>query len=175
MAEGKSVPDGCLWTTQAPPAVIPEPPFPSRTAVAVIGGGYTGLAAARGLAREGVDVTLFERGRLGEGASSRNGGFVLPGFKPDVHEIAARHGQETARALFRLSLDAVDFVERLVADEKIACDFGRPGGVTLAARPSHVQGLAESVRKLKSLCDYDTELLDARELRDEIGSDAYAG
>ena len=175
VAEAAAAPDNCRWTSQAPPADFPELPVPGRTAVAVIGGGYTGLAAARSLALAGVDVTLFERDRLGAGASGRNGGFVLPGFKPDVHDIATRHGEEAARTLFRLSLDAVDFVERLVADAKIACDFERPGGITLAARPSHVSGLAESVRTLKSLCGYDTELLDARQVRQEIGSDAYAG
>ena len=53
----------------------------SRVDVAVIGGGYTGLSAARHLARAGASVVLLERERVGWGASSRNGGQVLTGLK----------------------------------------------------------------------------------------------
>jgi glycine/D-amino acid oxidase-like deaminating enzyme len=148
---------------------------PDATDVAIVGGGYTGLSAARTLARLGADVTLLERDRLGAGASARNGGFVLPGFKPELPDLAARHGADTARALFAMTLSAVNFVERTVAEEGIACDFERPGGVTLAARPSHLEPLAESGRALRQMCGYETELLDAREVRREIGSSEFFG
>ena len=52
----------CLWAETAPAsaglaAAVP----PDRTDVAIVGGGSTGLAAARALARRGVDVTVLER------------------------------------------------------------------------------------------------------------------
>jgi len=43
----------------------------SRVDVAVIGGGYTGLSAARQLARAGASVVLLEREWIGWGASSQ--------------------------------------------------------------------------------------------------------
>ena len=76
--------------------------------MAIVGGGYTGLAAARALARRGVDVTVLERHEIGWGASSRNGGFVLPGFKPDVEVLARKLGVAEARRLFELSEQAVE-------------------------------------------------------------------
>ena len=52
-----------------------------RAEVAVIGGGYTGLAAARRLAgSHGLDVALLEAHRIGWGASGRNGGFAMISF-----------------------------------------------------------------------------------------------
>src|SRR5487761_2751799 len=46
--------------------------------VAVVGGGYAGLATALGLAERGVKgVVLLEAERVGFGASGRNGGFVF--------------------------------------------------------------------------------------------------
>lgn len=152
-----------------------SPALPDATDVAVIGGGYTGLSAARALGLAGTDVTLLERDQVGAGASARNGGFVLPGFKPDIAEIAARHGNEVARSLFAMSIEAVNLVERLVSEERIDCHFGRPGGLTLAAKPSHLAGLRVSGRVLKSLCGYETELLDAAAVRTEIGSNQYFG
>ncbi len=125
----------CLWTEAAPappgPAVAVPP---DRTDVAIVGGGYTGLAAARALARRGVDVTVLERHVIGWGASSRNGGFVLPGFKPDVEVLARKLGVAEARRLFELSKQAVEGLEALVADEAIDCDYTRCGTIILAAR-----------------------------------------
>jgi len=167
--------DGCLWTAGLPsPSIVPAE-LPDSTDVAIIGGGYTGLSAARALGVAGTDVTLLERERLGAGASSRNGGFVLPGFKPDLAEIAARHGNDTARSMFAMSVDAVNLVEQLIRSESIDCAFARPGNIALAARPAHLPLLRESARLLKSLCDYDSEILDAHQLPEELGSATYFG
>jgi glycine/D-amino acid oxidase-like deaminating enzyme len=165
----------CLWTALLPPVRATVTALPSRTGVVVVGGGYTGLAAARALARAGNDVTLIERRTVGWGASSRNGGFVLPGFKAELPEIAARYGAGVARSLFQLSLDALEFVEGLVREEGIACDFHRPGWISLAARPAHLSALADSARQLESLCGYPTVVLDGAAIRDEIGSTRFYG
>lgn len=84
-------------------ATIPDPPrFPSldrdiTVDVAIVGGGFTGLATAYYLKREdpSLRVAVVESHRLGSGASSRNSGAVSPrvsGFEPD----------ETAASGFRL-------------------------------------------------------------------------
>ncbi|WP_033447994.1 FAD-dependent oxidoreductase, partial [Bordetella bronchiseptica] len=50
--------------------------LPRRVDVAVIGGGIIGVSAAYALARAGVSVALFEKGRLAGEQSSRNWGWV---------------------------------------------------------------------------------------------------
>ena len=52
-------------------------PLPNKVEVAMIGGGYIGLSAARTLAKQGVNVAVLEANTIGWGASSRNGGMVL--------------------------------------------------------------------------------------------------
>ena len=66
------------------PTADPARPLPERVDVAVIGGGFTGLAAARALARSGASVAVLEARSFGWGASSRNGGMVLTGLKPSM-------------------------------------------------------------------------------------------
>ena len=57
------------WQVTAPrPSLSLDGELPARTDVAVIGGGYTGVSAARALARRGLDVTLLEAETLGWGA-----------------------------------------------------------------------------------------------------------
>lgn len=69
---------------------------PGRSEVIVVGGGFTGLAAALHCARQGRQVTLFEAGRIGDGASGRTGGIALedtaagplPGFENCLEELS---------------------------------------------------------------------------------------
>lgn len=165
----------CMWTDAAPPPRRAAAPLPPSTDVAVIGGGYTGLAAARALAQRGVDVTLLERHNLGWGASSRNGGFVLPGFKPEMEELARMLGTGRARKMFELSLEAMRYLERLIAEEEIACDFTRCGAVTLAAKPGHLKALEHSRRVLRDQVGYQTELIGRDDMARVIGSARYHG
>jgi NADPH-dependent glutamate synthase beta subunit-like oxidoreductase len=67
-------------------------PLPDSADVVVVGGGYTGITAARELARRGAAVTLVEAETLGFGGSTRNGGIVHPGYKWDPAELVKRYG-----------------------------------------------------------------------------------
>jgi glycine/D-amino acid oxidase-like deaminating enzyme len=174
--------DRCLWMDTAAPLPIhplagtrPAAPLPESTDVAVIGGGYTGLSAARSLARRGTDVTVLERHTIGSGASGRNGGFVLPGYKPEMEELDRRLGSERAMRMFQLTLEAIQFLEDLIREESITCDLIRCGAVTLAAKPSHMPALEESGRFLRRRLGYETCLLGREEVRQEIGSTRYFG
>jgi D-amino-acid dehydrogenase len=47
---------------------------------AVVGGGVVGLSCAFALRRQGAEVTVYERGRVGEGCSRGNTGWICPGL-----------------------------------------------------------------------------------------------
>jgi glycine/D-amino acid oxidase-like deaminating enzyme len=165
----------CLWSEQVSRAPLPAAPLPDSADVVVVGAGYTGLSAARSLGRHGASVVVLEREEVGWGASGRNGGFVLPGFKPGVAELARRVGRDEAGALFARSMEAARFLEALVAEERIACDYVRCGAVTLADRPSHLADLEHERQALLELAGHETRLLDRAEVRSEIGSARFHG
>src|SRR5215216_5529425 len=75
-------------------------PLPEKVDVAIIGGGYTGLSAARTLAKRGVTVAVLEANTIGWGASSRNGGMVLTGLKLGMQSVMKKYGRELAKRLF---------------------------------------------------------------------------
>src|ERR1700738_2919235 len=89
-----------LWAATARPAPATPPLDTSRQAdVAIVGAGYSGLAAALHLAEAGVSVIVLETGEPGWGASGRNGGQVIPGLKYDPDEIVAMFGVEAGEHL----------------------------------------------------------------------------
>jgi glycine/D-amino acid oxidase-like deaminating enzyme len=82
---------------------IPQPAqqeFPDRVDVAVLGAGYTGLSAARTLAKSGATVAVFDSQTVGWGASSRNGGMVLTGLKLPAATLIARYGKEATARMY---------------------------------------------------------------------------
>src|ERR1700690_3387675 len=115
--------ESTYWlTTAAMPDGTPGD-LPPTTDVAVIGAGYTGLSAARTLAKRGAIVAVLEANSIGWGASSRNGGMVLTGMKLDVGTLSKRYGMDLTRRMYADSLASIDLVEQIVREESIACDL----------------------------------------------------
>lgn len=143
--------------------------------VAVIGAGFTGLAAALALRKRGASVAVLEAETIGWGASSRNGGMVLTGLKHDVSYLLKKYGPVLAHELWDMSLAAIDCVQQIVLDEGIACDFERSGHLLLASKPGHMAGLQHEATLLGSEFDHPTQMIGADDLHTEIGSSIYFG
>src|ERR1700723_645162 len=137
------------WLTTAEFPQIEAPPLPERIDVAVIGAGFTGLSAARTLAKRGAKVAVLEAESIGWGASSRNGGMVLTGMKLGVEELRQKYGGQVARRMFAASLDSIDCVERIVKEENISCDFERCGHLEVAWKKSHFDRFCRSAKILE--------------------------
>ncbi len=138
--------------------------------VAVIGGGFTGLAAARQLARAGAKVVVLEAEKVGWGASGRNGGHLNNGLAHSYLAAKAELGEERAIALYRALDDSVDTIEALIAEEGIDCNFRRVGKLKLASKPQHFHAIARNFEAVNAEVDPDTALLIADNLKQEVGS-----
>lgn len=164
------------WHETAPPfAGGREGPAEGRADVAIIGGGFTGLSAAIQLAKKGAEVVLLEADRIGAGASGRNGGHCNNGLAIDFGAAVEMLGLPKARALYHAYDAGVDEVERLIAEERIDCDFRRSGKIKLAAKPAHFDKLARTYELMLREVDPDLALVPPSAIRTEIGSDAFHG
>lgn len=149
--------------------------LPAQVDVAIIGGGYTGLNAARVLAHSGANVAVFERETIGWGASSRNGGMATPGLKQGIKTVFKWYGKERGREFWQTSLDALTLIDEIVREEELDCDWARTGYVALAYKASHLAQMQQSMAWYKENLDYTVHAVSRDELRSEIGSDAYYG
>jgi glycine/D-amino acid oxidase-like deaminating enzyme len=163
-----------LTTVSVPPG-DPARPLPESVDVAVVGAGFTGLSAARALAKRGVRVAVLEAETFGWGASSRNGGMVLTGLKLPVTTLISRYGLEKVRRMYAASLASIDCVEHIVREENIACDFARCGHLEVAVKRSHFDDFAKSAALIQREFNHTLRIISKNELRGEIGSGIYFG
>lgn len=162
-----------LSTTSMPPATPGN--LPLRVDVAIIGAGFTGLSAARALAKKGATVALLEAESIGWGASSRNGGMVLTGLKLSAEVLAKRYGMELTRRMYATSLQSIDLVEQILREENIDCSFSRCGHLEVACKQSHFDAYARSVEVIAREFHHELRIIPRNELGSEIGSSIYFG
>lgn len=165
-----------IWLDPSPrPVDLTLSKQPDQVDIAIIGGGYTGLSAARTLAQQGISVAVLEAKTIGWGASSRNGGIATAGNRQSMQVIIQKYGDALALEFWQASINAVDLIGEIVADENISCHFARKGHMILAAKPSHFETLRKKAAWYKHRLNYDLKVISPAALRREIGSNVFHG
>ncbi len=164
-----------LWaaTTREAPAT-PSLEGDHRFDIAIIGGGFTGLSAALHAARSQADVCVLEAGEPGWGASGRNGGQVIAGFKLDPDEIIEKYGEPRGERLIKLGDQAPDLVFDLVKRYGIVCGAARSGWIQAAHGPGALRDIEVRTGQWAAR-GAPVEVLDAAESARLIGAKGYAG
>ncbi len=164
-----------LWWATAGERVI-APALQGRRAadVVVIGAGIMGASAGLALAEDGADVILVEAGDVGEGASSRPGGFVVPHFSvgsPD--EVRERLG-DAAEPMLHLVGGSAQAVFDRIRTLGLDCD-ARQGGWYHPAHTAGAMARVSDVARQWAELGFGGDILGAGETRENTGARGYAG
>lgn len=162
------------YKTRLEPDVALRPALSGRAEadVCIIGAGMAGLTAAHDLARAGKRVILLEARRVGWGASGRNGGFVSPGYPLGHEAIAARCGEDGARALHLMSIEGMRLVAEMIDRLGIAGADPCPG-ILGAVRYDAGRALQDRRDWLAAQFGYHVDHLDRAALAEHVTSAAY--
>ena len=162
------------WLEHVTPVDGLSPELPAQADIAVIGSGYTGLNAALTAQRGGRQVVVLEAGMPGFGCSTRNGGQISAGVKPELATLTQSYGATNARAIIEESLASLAWIKTSIANEHISCDY----------KPCGLFNAAHSARQFDAMCrdaeslpheGIDAIVIPKHEQRAELGSDFYHG
>lgn len=157
-----------LWYATAPPAPVTAPlAGAERADIAVIGAGYTGLSCALHLAEAGAKVVVLEAGEIGEGASGRNNGQVIP-------TLSRAEPAELDEGFAQLVCDSASFTFDLIRKHAMQCEAVQNGWVQPAHTPGRLR-LTERRAREWGLLGAPVEMLDRAGIERVTGSRFWHG
>jgi len=135
----------------------------------IVGAGCTGLSAALHAAERGLKVIVLEGGKVGWGASGRNGGQMIPGLRKGAVELVKAYGAERAKVVLDLAFEARDLVLALIKRHAIACDLKTTGHLLGAVKASDMRWMEEEADCLAEVIGYGgVEVISAVRARAEV-------
>lgn len=164
------------WEAYQPTAQDPLD-LPPRVRVAIVGGGYGGLSTALEAAKHGIDCVVLEAAELGFGASTRNGGGVSGGVNigKSFSGKSLDPDSERAQGVLADGADAFSLIERLIAEENIACHWKKTGRFVGAWTPKHYAAQAKKLAMLNDAARSEAYMVPRERQREEMASDYYYG
>ena len=162
-------------------AILPEQEAPlvleeeRRADIAIIGGGFAGLSAARRLLQidPSLKVTLLEAGRIAEGPAGRNSGFMIDLPHDLASEDYAGQAAEADKKQTRQNRLAIGFAGAAVEEYGIAAEaFDPVGKINAAASERGAQHNRAYAAHLEAMNER-FEMLDSKAMRELTGIDYY--
>tara|TARA_Y100001970_G_scaffold194023_1_gene235884 strand:- start:402 stop:1748 length:1347 start_codon:yes stop_codon:yes gene_type:complete len=141
-----------------------------KSEVAVIGGGYTGLLCAINLIENyNLDVILLEAGKIGWGASSRNGGFcAFPPIKTSFKNLQKIYGKDETKKFFKNSVEGSNYTKDLISNYNIDCDVTGDSNFILAHHPNKFKQIKEQAEAYKNEFGIEAQIYSKEEF-EKIG------
>jgi glycine/D-amino acid oxidase-like deaminating enzyme len=138
----------------------------------IVGAGYTGLSAARKLAEiyPNKTITLIDAQLAGEGASSRNSGYLVDttlndGFTSDTD----LENYKKKTDIYKLGIKAV---KKFIQEYQVDCDFNECGKYYASSKIDD-QKILENFSKVLSKLNYENHLLFKDDLKKQLGTNFY--
>ena len=133
--------------------------------VVVIGGGYTGLLCAINLIENyNLDVILLDAGKVGWGASSRNGGFCsFPPIKTSYKKLQKIYGRDETKKFFKNAVEGSNYTKDIINNYNIDCDVTGECNFILAHHPNKFDQIKEQSNVYKNEFGIETRLYSKEE------------
>ncbi|WP_438755129.1 NAD(P)/FAD-dependent oxidoreductase [Pararhizobium sp. O133] len=165
-----------FWWEEAEPA-HGERQFDTNTcSILIVGAGYSGLSAAITLAEAGVkDVFVIDSQRIGEGASSRNGGQIGNGAKFSLAEATRRFGAKRAAEILEDYDRSMDFMLERASTLKDPFDLNMCGSVAGAHSRKDLEGLVAYRNGLSAEKQKRVDILPEGEVHRVLKTHIYRG
>ena len=119
--------------------------------VAIVGGGIVGITAAYLLKRENLTVAVVEADRIIQGTTGHTTAKITSQHDLIYSKLIKHLGSDRARQYAEANQSAINFIEDLIKEKKISCDFSRQPAYVYTLSDQYVQQLQSEVEAAISL------------------------
>ncbi len=117
--------------------------------IAIIGGGITGITAAQHLIQNGKKVAIIEALSIGEGTTGDSTGNLYIPVQPYYQNILKKFDNATVNTILSSRQFAIDYIEKIAAQENINCHFARRPWFLYTNNPEQIKFLETEVELMK--------------------------
>lgn len=124
--------------------------------VCIVGAGIVGLTCAYKLIKEGKSVVVLDKGAICGGQTARTTAHVSWILDARFFELEKLFGKEKTRLAAESHSAAIDFIEKVVNEEKLACDFERVDGYLFLSpkdSPDILEKEFAAIQEIGMACD----------------------
>ena len=165
--------DNCSWINDLTPRTnIQKIESDLNCEWLIVGAGYTGLSAARKLGQifPNQKILLVDAQLAGEGASSRNSGYLVDTTLNDgFTSIKELDNYKKKTQIYKLGIEAV---KRFIKEHQVDCDWNECGKY-FASSKSEDKNILENFSKTLSKLGFEHELLLNKDLKKKLGTSFY--
>jgi glycine/D-amino acid oxidase-like deaminating enzyme len=138
----------------------------------IIGAGFTGLSAARKLGKiyPNKSIILVDAQLAGEGASSRNSGYLVDTTLNDG--FTSDNDLENYKKKIDIYQLGIETVKKFIKEYQVDCDFNESGKYYGSSQLQDKK-ILENFSKILSNLDFENELLFNKDLKKRLGTDFY--
>jgi glycine/D-amino acid oxidase-like deaminating enzyme/nitrite reductase/ring-hydroxylating ferredoxin subunit len=112
-----------LWDHSPSKKSYPQCTGQLQADVVIVGGGITGITAAKLLSQAGKKVVVLEQYRVGSGTTGHSTGNLYATTGQHLYEIASKYDRSTMKQVAQSRLSALYQIRRWIKEDNLKCDY----------------------------------------------------
>jgi glycine/D-amino acid oxidase-like deaminating enzyme/nitrite reductase/ring-hydroxylating ferredoxin subunit len=115
--------------------------------ICIVGAGIAGLTCAYTLAKQGKSVVVLDQGAIAGGQTARTTAHLTWVLDDHYYHLEKMFGANQARLAADSHSAAIDYIEKIIQEEGIDCDFERVDGYLFSTDSNMINSEFTAVRK----------------------------
>ena len=141
--------------------------------VLIVGGGFSGVAAAAEFLRKGLKVVLIEKNIIGGSSSGRSAGMLTPDSELELHQLVRRYGAKAAGEIWEAPLRGIERIVDVIKKHDIQCGLQKQDSLFLGLGSGGAEDVEHELESRKLAGFTDQRTYDVNELKGFLGSQGY--
>lgn len=139
------------WMASTPQTNFPALTEDVKVDVAIVGGGMVGITCGLLLKKEGLKVAIIEANRILQGTTGHTTAKITSQHDLIYYKIKNNMGKEMARQYAEANESAIRFIESIITEMNIDCDFEHRSAYIYTVLDEYVQKIEDEAKTASEL------------------------